>query len=76
MLTRAHSEFPMPHISGQIQSAPPTKTSDRLCIKAAASCLGYYELDNDAKDGYYIIETKDGASAKAYCDMTNGGWTM
>eukprot|EP00729_Bicosta_minor_P021523 gene21523-32720_t len=51
-------------------------TSDRLCIKAAASCLGYYELDNDAKDGYYIIETKDGASAKAYCDMTNGGWTI
>ena len=39
------------------------------------TCLDYYN-SGFVTDGVYILEASNGTSFDAYCDMSNGGWTL
>ena len=42
---------------------------------ARETCLDYYE-SGFVTDGIYTLEASNGNSFDAYCDMSNGGWTL
>lgn len=42
----------------------------------AESCLALYEGGHDRGDGLYYLQDHQGAAFPAYCDMSNGGWTL
>lgn len=42
---------------------------------ARETCLDYYD-SGFSVDDVYTLEASDGTTFNAYCDMTNGGWTL
>ena len=42
---------------------------------ARETCLNYYE-SGFVTDGIYTLESSSGTTYDAYCDMSNGGWTL
>ncbi len=49
---------------------------DGMDYSIMSSCYAYYAYDSTLQDGSYDIEAPDGTIYAAYCDMTNGGWTL
>ena len=48
---------------------------DSFDVLARETCLDYYN-SGETLDGSYPLEASNGTTYDAYCDMTNGGWTL
>ena len=52
----------------------PVKTD--IDVLARETCLDYYNPGFVTLNGSYPLEASNGTTYDAYCDMTNGGWTL